>query len=204
MLECLLPDKDIPSAAWVLEAMEDPDDMTKEDRILITELFESLEVAHSELASACSVLSRLSRNLKPRQLMVVLQASRGPLIQLRVTSALMEPEAPGKTRELPEGQEERVELLMVPDPTAKSLKNERINSPTRLLAAMWVFRIMNVFSRGTTKRKMQESYSVRAKQLAACITGKNTWAALTERGDCLDLTKDLQHQKNLPPTKTPA
>ena len=78
MLECLLPDKDIPSAARVLKAMEEPDDMTKEDRILITELFESLEVAHSELALACSVLNRLSRNLKPRQLMVVLQASIRP------------------------------------------------------------------------------------------------------------------------------
>ena len=65
MLECLLPDEDVPSAAQVLETMEDPEDMTKEDRILITELFESLEVAHSELASACSILSRLSRNLKP-------------------------------------------------------------------------------------------------------------------------------------------
>ena len=146
--------------------------MTKDDRILITKLFESLEVANSELASACSVLSRLSRNLKPTQLMIVLKASTRPLIQVRVTSALMEPDAPGRTMELPEGQDERVELLMVPDPMAKSLKNKRLNRPTRLLAATWAFRIVNVFSRGTTQRKMQESYSVQAKQLAACITGK--------------------------------
>ena len=48
MLECLLPDKDVPiGSSEVLEAMEDPEDMTKEDqRILITELFELLEVAH--------------------------------------------------------------------------------------------------------------------------------------------------------------
>ena len=80
----------------VLEAMEGPENMTKEDRILITEVFESLKVAHSELASACSVLSRLSRNLKPRQLMVVLQASIRPLIQIKVTSGLMEPDVPVK------------------------------------------------------------------------------------------------------------
>ena len=167
----MLLDKDVPSAARVLEAMEDPEEMTKEDRILITELFESLEVANSELASACSVLSRLSRNLKPIQLMIVLKASTRPLIQVRVTSGLMRPEAPGRTVELPEGQDERVELLMVPDPMAKSLKNERVNSPTRLLAAMWAFRILNVFGRGTTQRKIQDSYSGWAKQLAACITG---------------------------------
>ena len=104
--------------------------------------------------------------------MIVLRASTRPLIQVKVASALMEPEAPGRKMELPEGQDERVELLMVPDPTAKSLKNERVNGPTRLLAVMWAFRILNVFGRGTTQRKMQESYSVQAKQLAACITGK--------------------------------
>ena len=60
MLESLFPDEDIPSADQVLETLEDPEDMTKEDRTLIAELFESLEVAHSELASACSMLSRLS------------------------------------------------------------------------------------------------------------------------------------------------
>ena len=61
---------------------------------------------------------------------------------------------------------------MVPNPTAKLLKNERINSPTRLLAVMWAFQIMNVFGRGTIQRKMQEAYSVQVKELAACITGK--------------------------------
>ena len=50
MLECLLPDEDIPLAARVLETMEDPEDMTKEDWILITELFDLLEVVHSELS----------------------------------------------------------------------------------------------------------------------------------------------------------
>ena len=172
MLECLLLDKDVPSAARVLETKEGPEDMKKEDMILITELFESLEVAHSELALACSILSRLSQNLKPQQLMTVLRASTRLLIKVKVASALMEPEAPGRKMELPEGQDERVELLMVPVSTAKSWKNKRLNSSTRLLAVMWAFRILNVFGRGTTQRKMQESYSVWAKQLAACITEK--------------------------------
>ena len=46
-LECLLPDQEIPPAARVLEMTEDADELTMEDRALIRELFESLEVAHS-------------------------------------------------------------------------------------------------------------------------------------------------------------
>ena len=60
LLENLIPDEDIPSAAQVLNTLENPNDITEEDRALIGKLFESLEVAHSELASTCSTLSRLS------------------------------------------------------------------------------------------------------------------------------------------------
>ena len=51
-LECLIPDQEIPQAAQVLEMMEDADELTKEDRGLFRELSDSLEVAHSDLASA--------------------------------------------------------------------------------------------------------------------------------------------------------
>ena len=40
-------DQEIPPAARVLETMEDADELTKEDRALIRELFKSLEIAHS-------------------------------------------------------------------------------------------------------------------------------------------------------------
>ena len=72
LLENLIPDKDIPSAAQVLNTLENPKDITEEDKALIAEVFESLDVAHWELASTFSALSRLSRRLKPQQLMVVL------------------------------------------------------------------------------------------------------------------------------------
>ena len=171
-LECLLPNQEIPPAARVLETMEDVDELTKEDRALIRELFESLEVAHSKLASACSILSQLSVKLKPRQLMFMLQASTRPLIQVKATSAFFKTDTPGKMRELPEEQEERVELLMMPDPTTGSIKDEKINSLTRLLAATWAFRISNIFGKGTTQQNIQDVYNARAKQLVACITGR--------------------------------
>ena len=97
------------------------------------------------------MLSHLSGTLNPRQLMGVLQASARPLIQVKTTTAFTVPDVPGKTRELPDDQEERVELLMMPNPTARSLKDEKINSPTRLLGATWAFRVSNIVSKGTTQ-----------------------------------------------------
>ena len=139
---------------------------------MIRELFDSLETAHSELALACSALSHLSGTLKSRQLMTILEASTRPLIQIKTTSAFKLPGVPDKVSELPDDPEERVELLMMPNPTANTLKDERVNSPPRLLAATWAYRISNIYRKGTMQRKIQELYSVWAKQLAACITGR--------------------------------
>ena len=123
-LECLVPEEEVPSASGILKAIEDPEDLTAEDRTLIAELFDSLEVAHSELASVCSALGRLSKNLKLRQPMVVLKVSIRPLIQIKPSSALIESDAPGGMHELPDDPEERVEKLMIPDPASKSLRDK--------------------------------------------------------------------------------
>ena len=63
-------------------------------------------------------------------------------------------------------------MLMTLDPAAKSLRMEKINSLTQLLAAAWAFRILHKFGSRTTQQRIQEVYSICAKQLAACITGK--------------------------------
>ena len=77
-----------------------------------------------------------------------------------------------KPKELPEEQAERIEILITPDPNTPQLKKEKVNSPTRLLVATYTFKIVNTFSDRTTQRGLQESYQVKDKQLATCITGK--------------------------------
>ena len=81
-------------------------------------------------------------------------------------------DTPGDTGGLPDDPEERVELIMLPNPMARTIQDERINSPIRLLVATWAYRVSNIFGKGSTQRKIQEAYSVRAKQLSACIMGR--------------------------------
>ena len=144
-LECLILDQEVPQAAKVLEKIEEDSELMQEERDLIRELFDSLETAHSDLALACSVLSCLSGTLQPRQLMTILEASTRPLIQIKTTSAFKPPDVPGKMSELPDDQEERVELLMMPNSAAKPIKDKKVNSPTRLLAATWAYRYQQHF-----------------------------------------------------------
>ena len=169
LLESIISAEEVTSAAEVLGKVED---ITPDEWDLIKELFDALEVAHSHLAMACSSLSRLSSTMRPADLRTILDASIRPLIEIKTTTAWKLRETPEEKEELPDDQEERVELLLLPTPMAQTLRDEKVNSPTRLLAATWAYRVSNIFGKGSTQRKTQESYSVRAKQLAVCITGR--------------------------------
>ena len=146
--------------------------LSKTDQELIAELFDSLETAHDQLATASGLLGRLSHTLKPPQLILVLKASIRPLIQLRTAAGIELESFTGAPAELPDDQDERIEIMMFPDQNAPLLKKENINSPSRLLAATYTFKIINKFRKGVTQRGLQEKYQVKAKQLASCITGR--------------------------------
>ena len=134
LLEMIL-EEETPMAAQVIQGMEESETLTKEDRPLVGELFDSLEVAHTELATVCSVLGRLSQRLRLHQLLAVLRASVHPMVQLNVVAGFLKPPMANKKPDLPDDQHKSVRILMTPDPTVKSLRGEKINSPTRLLAA---------------------------------------------------------------------
>ena len=117
-LECMVSADEVPQAAEVLGKVEE---VTQEERELIRELFDSLEVAHSHLAAACSTLSRLSSTMRPTQLMTILDASIRPLIQIKTTAALELHDTTEETGGLPDDPEERVKLMMLPNPTARTI-----------------------------------------------------------------------------------
>ena len=59
---------------------------------------------------------------------------------------------------------------MIPDSNAVELKMEHVNGPNRLLAATFAYRILKMFTEGTTQRALHEKCQVKAKQLTLCIT----------------------------------
>ena len=82
-LQEIMPNEELPEASEVIRTMQMREEMSKDDQKIVAELFSNLEVAHNHMATACSLLSRLSRTLKPPQLLTIIQASIRPLIQLK-------------------------------------------------------------------------------------------------------------------------
>ena len=172
-LEAMMPESDTPDLEDILSNAEELGDLTSNQKELLGELFEELETAHKSLARACSTLGRLSRGLNSRQLLLTLQASVRPLVQLNIIDKFWkDPVQKTQKTDLPDNIHQRVALTMIPDASSDSIKKENHNSPTRLLAATLAFKILKRFGQGMTQRNMQELYNVRPKQLALCITGR--------------------------------
>ena len=172
-LEAMMPETETPALEDFLSSTEDLGDITADQKELLGELFEELETAHESLARACSTLGRLSRVLSGKQLLLTLRASMRPLVQLNIVEKFWkDPAQKSKKTDLPDDLHHRIALTMIPDASAKSIKRESGNSPTRLLAATLAFHILKQFGQGTTQQNMQELYEVKPKQMALCITGR--------------------------------
>ena len=81
-LEAIMPELDLPDPSNMVTQAEQLGNLTQEQKGLLAELFNELEVIHKSLARASGTLSRLSWSLNGKQLLVVLKASVHPLIQL--------------------------------------------------------------------------------------------------------------------------
>ena len=134
----------------------------------------------------CSWMSSLAKFLTPGQLMLVMKASIQPVVQLNTTVSFLDPPVTTTHKiDMLQDWGERVKLTMVPGAEAVDIKNKKMNSPNRLLAATDAYRILKMLTDGTTQRAMQERYKVQAKQLSLCITGK----CYLSRMDCKALMR---------------
>ena len=166
ILEEMMPPEDITPGKTVMEQAEQKGPLSEEQVHQIAELFENLEVVHEASAQTCSIMARLSRSLNPDQLDLVLQASIRPLVQLNTLGVLFdEPKAGQRQRELPDDIKERVQLIMMADPNSKLLAKEQPISPTCILTATFMFKILKKFRGGATQREIQECFNMKPNNL---------------------------------------
>ena len=195
-LEEVLPESDTVSGKEVTESIDELEPLTKEQRHDIGEIFDNLEIAHEYLGQSCELMGALSHSLSSRQLLLLLKASVRPLVQINTLGGFLDKPRTGVTEGgLPETRDDKVLTTMTPAPSSEFIKNERINSLTRLVAATLAFKILHKFADGTMQRRMQERYDIRPKQLALYLTGRRYLGGQTEKDDCQDKMMEPQHPK---------
>ena len=172
LLELMMPLEDAPEGDEVATSIQGDTPLTENQCGLLRELFEDLEVDHEHTVRACSVLAWLSLSLTAPQMMATLKAATRPLIQVNALEGFLDKVKTPRKMELPDDMGTRVKLTMTPNPKVEYFQKEKDNSPTRLLAATLMYKILCKFGNGTTQREMQTRYIIKAKQLAACLMGQ--------------------------------
>ena len=172
-LEAMMPKSDLPDPSNALAQAKQLGDLMQEQKGLLAELFNELEVVHESMVRAIVTLGRLSQGLNGKQLLLVLKASVCPLVQINTLDKFWkDPASNLQKAELPDDIPQCVKLTMIPNPTVNIMKWENFNSPTRLLAATLAFKLLKKFGNGATQRNLQEMFHIHPKQLALCITGR--------------------------------
>ena len=197
-LEEILPESDIISSEEIIRDIDEVEPLTKEQRQDIGEVFENLEIAHEHLSQSCGLIGALSYSLSSKQLLLLLKASIRPLVQVNnLGGFLEEPKASTTGSDLPESTHDRVYATMIPAPSAESIRSEKVNSPTWLLAATLAFKILHKFANGTTQQKMQEKYNVKPKQLALYLKGRRYLGGSDQKRRVSESDKEPSTSKKL-------
>ena len=82
-------EEEIPAGSQILEAVENIKSLSFDQKDLLVELFDDLEVTHDRMARVCGWMSTLAKVLNPSQLILVMKAKIRPMIQLKTTSAFL-------------------------------------------------------------------------------------------------------------------
>ena len=144
----------IPQGERVAQEVASLKPLTYDNKDMLMELFNDLEVARNHMARVCRHLSSLLKILTPGQLMIVLKACNHPMIQLNAIKGFLDKEMVSKCKlELPDYRGNRVCLTMLPDPKADKLKLEYENNPMCLLAATVAYKLTKMFMDGGTQKE---------------------------------------------------
>ena len=109
-LEAMMPQLNILDLKTTVAQAKQLGDLTKEQKELIGELFNELEVTHESLARVSSSLGRLSRSLNSKQLLLTLRASIQPLVQINTLDKFWkDPILITQKAELPDNIHQRVQ-----------------------------------------------------------------------------------------------
>ena len=155
---------------WMASSMEP---LSDEARATLTNLMEHIAEAHYQAAQAAENLAQLSRPCTSSQLMTIMKFAARPLILLEGTPGpIGERSTLARKRDLPEAIENRINLTLLPNPDADSLKRESATSPTRLLAGIVFYQIKKNSGGGCTQILVTSKFGLKHKTVALCLTGR--------------------------------
>ena len=124
--EELMPMEEILSRGSITGMIDNIKPLTNDQRQIIAELLDDLEVTHAHMAKSCSMLAALSRSLSSTQLMFILKSSVRPMVQINAMHSFLDKMVTSQSKpELPDDRNTRIKLTIIPDSKSQHITREK-------------------------------------------------------------------------------
>ena len=174
MLEVSMPEEDLPEPEEMVRWASSIEPLSDDSKNILIKMMEQLSEAHYQAAQTAQSLADLSKTCSPSQIMTIMKFAVRPLVQLEGTLGHMGMESTPRRRkkDLPDKIEGRVNLTLLPNPEADSLKRESATSPTLLLAGIIYYLVKKNLGGGCTQLVLTSKFGLKPKIVSLCITRK--------------------------------
>ena len=173
MLEVSMPEEDLLEPDEMVRWASSIEPLSESIETTLTNMMEHLSEAHYQAAQAAQNLADLSKTCSSNQLMTIMKFAVRPLVQLEgMLGCMGEEPTSRRKRDLLDEIESRVNLTLLPNLNADSLKRESASSPTLLLAGIIYYQIKKNMGGGCMQIVITSKFGLKPKIIALCLTGK--------------------------------
>ena len=169
-LKLALPEEDVTEPGELLKMVENLEPISDKAKEILVKMMEHTSEAYFQAAQVAEQFTQLAHECSTPQLMTIMKYAVRPIIQIEGAM-----DTPGHTtkkrKDLPDELAARVNLTLLPNPDADSLKREDKSSPTKLLAGIIYFLIKKNFGGGCTQTLIINHFNIKPKNVALCVTG---------------------------------
>ena len=166
-----MPEEEVMESRDLLQMVGNVEPISDKAKDTLVRMMEHTAEAYYHMAQAAEQFTQLARECSTPQLMTIMKYAVRPIIQVEGSVGTME-KVTRKKKDLPEEITTRVNLTLLPNPNAESLKWEHKSSPTKLLAGVIYYLIRKNFGGGCTQTLVISHFNSKPKNVALCITGQ--------------------------------
>ena len=193
-LELAMPEEEVMEARDLLQMVGNIEPISDKAKDTLVQMMEHTAESYYHTAQAAEQFTQLACECSTPQLMIIMKYAVRPIIQVEGSVGTTE-KVTGIKKDLPEEITTRVNLTLLPNPNAESIKWEHKSSPTKLLASVIYYLIHKNFGGGYTQTLVISCFNIKPKNMALCITGQKYLSRKDKQSATKRKTTDVTSQE---------
>ena len=169
-LDLAMPEEEVTESQDLLQMIGNIEPISDKAKDILITMMDHMAESYYHAAQAAEQFTQIAHESSTQQLMLVMKYAVRLMVQIEGTIGSGQ-KVTEKKIDLPEDITRRVNLTLLLNLMADSLKWELKSSPTRLLAGIVYYQIYKYFRGSCTQTLVVNTFDLKLKNVALCLTG---------------------------------